>query len=344
VRTAIVGYGSWGPQVLRSFSQVMSPKDLVVCEVRQERHAALRREHPRVTLTPSWHSVLADETVDAVALCTPAVTHFELAVQALKAGKHVLVETPFATGVEKASRLLAEARRRERVVMAAHVFSHSRHILALRRLLAEGAMGRIRHLQSHRASLGPRPREEASVIWEYLVHDAYLLPLLVGRAPRHVWAQGGDYLRTGIPDVVFTAWDFGGGVLAACQASWYEPHEARRLSLTGSHRMAVFDDLREDARLLVYERGYEIQTGMGAVEGDSLRLHDRGVQAVDPEGEEPLVAQCRAFLKAVSQGRPPRGHRPQILMTMAILEAVERSALRGGTAVAVEASPLEEAA
>jgi len=344
VKIAIVGYGSWGPQVLRSFSQVMAPKDLVVCEVRHKRQAALHREHPRLALTPSWHSVLADETVHAIVLCTPAMTHFDLAVQALKARKHVLVETPFAPGVEKASRLFAEARRQDRVVMAGHVFSHSRHILALRRLLAEGVLGRIRYLQSHRVSLGPRPREEASVIWEYLVHDAYLLPLLVGRAPRHVWAQGGDYLRTGIPDVVFTAWDFGGGVLAACQASWYEPDEARRLCLTGSRRMAVFDDLREDARLLVCERGYEIETSMDAVEGDSLRLYDKGVQAVNPEGEEPLVAQCRAFLRAVSRGRPPRGHRPQVLTTMAILEAVERSVLRGGATVAVEGSRLEEAA
>jgi UDP-2-acetamido-3-amino-2,3-dideoxy-glucuronate N-acetyltransferase len=344
VKIAIVGYGSWGPQVLRSFSQVMAPKDLVVCEVRHERHAALHREHPRVALTPSWHSVLGDEAIHAIVLCTPAMTHFELAAQALKAGKHVLVETPFAPGVENASRLFAEARRHDRVVMAAHVFSHSRHILALRRLVAEGVLGRIRYLQSHRASLGPRPREEASVIWEYLVHDAYLLPLLVGRAPRHVWAHGGDYLRTGIPDVVFTAWDFGRGVLAACQASWYEPDEARRLCLTGSRRMAVFDDLREDARLLVYDRGYEIESSTDAAEGDSLHLYDKGAQAVNLEGEEPLVAQCRAFLRAVSQGRPPRGHRPQVMTTMAILEAVERSVLRGGAAVAVEGSPLEEAA
>jgi predicted dehydrogenase len=323
---------------------MMTPKDLVVCEVQQERHAALHHDHPRVALTPSWHSVLGDETICALALCTPAITHFELAMQALKAGKHVLIETPFALGVEKASRLFAEARRRDRVIMAGHVFSHSRHILALRRLLAEGVLGRIRYIQSHRASLGPRPREEASVIWEYLVHDAYLLPLLVGRAPRHVWAQGGDYLRTGIPDVVFTAWDFGGGVLASCQASWYEPDEARRLCLTGSRRMAVFDDLRDDARLLVYERGYEIETSMDSLENDSLRLYDKGIQAVNPEGEEPLVAQCRAFLRAVSRGQPPRRHRPQVLTTMAILEAVERSVLRGGTIVAVEGSPLEEAA
>lgn len=344
MKVAIVGYGSWGPQVVRSFCQVMAPKDLVVCEVRDDRHAALHREHPRVALTPSWHSVLGDETIHAVVLCTPAMTHFELAVQALKAGKHVLVETPFVPGVEKASRLFAEARRRNRVVMAGHLFSHSCHILALRRLLAGGVLGRIRYLRSHRASLGPRPREEASVIWEYLVHDAYLLPLLMGRAPRHVWAHGGDYLRTGVPDVVFSTWDFGGGMLAACQASWYEPEEARRLCLIGSRRMAVFDDLREDARLLVYDRGYEIETSRDALEGDSLHLYDKGVQAVNLEGEEPLLAQCRAFLRAVSRGQPPRGHRLQVLKTMAILEAVERSALRGGAIVAVEASPLEEAA
>jgi predicted dehydrogenase len=344
VKIAIIGYGSWGRQVVRSFCQVMAPKDLVVCEVEDARQAALHREHPRVTLKPSWHSILGDETVHAVVLCTPAMTHFELTLQALKAGKHVLVETPFALGLEEASRLFEEARRQDRVVMAGHFFSHSCHILALRRLLAERVLGRIRYIQCHRASLGPRPREEASVIWEYLVHDAYLLPLLLGRAPRRVWACGSDYLRTGVPDVVFTAWDFGRGVLAACQASWYEPEEARRLCLVGSRRMAVFDDLREGARLLVYDRGYEIETSMDAAEGDSLHLYDKGVQAVNPEGEEPLVAQCRAFLRAVSLGWPPRGHRRQVLTTMAILEAVERSALRGGAAVAVEGGPLEEAA
>jgi UDP-2-acetamido-3-amino-2,3-dideoxy-glucuronate N-acetyltransferase len=307
-----------------------------VCEVREGRRVAARREQGPVALVPLWRAVLDDVGIEAAILCTPTLTHFELAWQAVKAGKHVLVENPFAMGVDQAARVLEEARRRKRVAMAGHVFTHSPHVAALRQLVSGGVLGKVRYLYSHRTVLRPQPEEEVGVAWEYLAHDAYLLPLLVGRGPRQVWASGGDYLRSGILDVVFAAWDFGGGVLAGCQASWYDPEEARRICVVGSRRMAVFDDLRAGSQLLLYEAGQSVGTDAAFPRGRGHRPARASAYSVPVRSEEPLLAQCQAFLKAVEGVETPQGHHEQIMMTMAILDAVERSTLRGGASVSVE--------
>lgn len=335
-KVAVIGYGQQGCEVTRCLRHLLGSKAVAVCEVREERRVAARREQGPVILIPSWHTVLDDEGIEAVILCTPALTHFELACQALKSGKHVLVEKPFAVGVEQAARVLEESRRRKRVAMAGHVFAYSPHVAALRQLVSGGALGRVRYLYSQRTSLRPRPEEEVGVVWEYLVHDAYLLPLLMGRPPRQVWAHGGDYLRSGILDVVFTTWDFEGGVLAGCQASWYDPEETRRICIVGSKRMALLDDLRRENQLVVYEGSPEGSTPASSPGARGRRLAKASAYPVRVRGADPLLAQCQAFLRAVEQGQPPRGDPQQIMMTAAILDAVERSTLRSGASVPVE--------
>jgi UDP-2-acetamido-3-amino-2,3-dideoxy-glucuronate N-acetyltransferase len=336
MRIAVIGYGRRGPEVTRCLRHLLGPEAVAVCEVREGRRVAARREQGPVALIPSWHGVLDDEGIDAVILCTPALTHFELACQALKEGKHVLIEKPFAVGMEQTARVLEEARRRKRVAMAGHVFAYSPHVAALRRLVSRGALGRVRYVYSHRTNLGPRPEEEVGVVWEYLVHDAYLLPLLMGGPPRQVWAHGGDYLRSGILDVVFTTWDFGGGVLAGCQASWYDPEETRRICIVGSKRMALLDDLRRGSRLLVYEGSHGLKTGVEPLRAQARRLAKASAYPIAVRDEDPLLAQCQAFLRAIEEEQPPRGHPQQIMMTTAILDAVERSTLRSGASVPVE--------
>jgi predicted dehydrogenase len=322
--------------VAHCLRHLLGPEAVAVCEVREERRVAARREQGPVALVPSWRAVLDDDGIEAVILCTPTLTHFELACQALRAGKHVLVEKPFAVSVDQAARVLEEARRRKRVAMAGHVFAYSPHVAALRQLVSREVLGKVRYLYSHRTLLRPRPEEEVGVAWEYLVHDAYLLPLLVGRAPRQVWACGGDYLRSGILDVVFATWDFGGGILAGCQASWYDPEETRRICIVGSKRMAVFDDLRARSQLLMYDWSQGLGTDVAPSRARGRRLAKAPAYSVPVRGEDPLLAQCRAFLKATEEGQTPRGHREQIMMTMAILDAVERSTLRGGASVSVD--------
>jgi predicted dehydrogenase len=168
------------------------------------------------------------------------------------------------------------------------------------------------------------------------MHDAYLLPHLLGRRPEAVSAHGGCYLRPGLLDVVFARLDFGDGVFAGCHASWYDPLKVRRLTVVGSERMAVFDELSDGGRLIVLDCGYRPEPGRDSWGNAGLRLYDEGQRTVAVPEEEPLVAQARAFVDAARRGEPPDGHLGAALDSLAVLEALDRSLEDGGRLATVE--------
>ena len=334
-KVAVAGYGYWGPKVVRALIRLLGPSRLVVCDPRPEARTAASRAHPGIDTVPALPHVLADDSVSAVCLCTPAAQHAAQAKEALAAGKPVLVEKPVATNLADAEALVEAAARSGQFVMAGHVQLYSPATAALRRLVSSGRLGALRYLYSQRTSLGPRVREDTSVVWDYLVHDAYLLPHVLGRWPERVAAHGGAWLRPGVIDVVFARFDFGHGVFAACQAGWYDPLKVRRLVLVGSEAMALYEGHPPKEHLLVLERGYRLSEGADSFGNRGLVLFDGDVQPVPLASEEPLMAELRAFLESVEDGQPPAGEAERILRTTALLEAVDDSLRRDGQPVEV---------
>ena len=329
MRVAVVGYGYWGPNIARALAKLVGPENVLICERQQERLDQAARDLPEAPQTTDWADVLRCEDVKAVALCTPAATHFDLAMQALAAGKHLFVEKPIVTSTKEATTLADEAERREQVLMVGHVFRYLPAANALRSLIAEGKLGELRYLHSDRTSLGPRAREDVSVVWDYLIHDVYLLPWLVGRPVSSLRALGGCYLRPDVEDVVFAQWDFGAGVIASSRASWYDPEKVRRLVVVGSSAMAVLDDLKPDARLTLFRRGYAPHEGMDDFGNQGLRLFDEGGETVPAGNEEPLLEECRAFLSAIDMRQPLPQGRDEIVVTTVVCETVELSLKTG---------------
>ena len=340
MKVAVIGYGYWGPKVVRSLCRVLPEEQVIICEPGQEASAQAARDHPLSPPESDYRTVLADPSVEAVYLCTPAGSHYSLASEALRAGKHALVEKPLAASLHEGLALAQEARERGLVLMAGHVYLYSAPLKALRCRLLAGRLGEARYLCSRRTSLGPRVREEVSVVWDYLIHDVYLLPHLLGRRVESVSAHGGSYLRPGLSDVVFARLDFGGGLFASCHASWYDSLKVRRLTVVGSEKMAVFDELSENGQLVVLDCGYRPGPGRDSWGNAGLRLYDEGERVVAVREQEPLVAQARVFVEAVRHRRPPPGHLEAALGSLAVLEAVDRSLEEGGRVIAVEyASP-----
>lgn len=325
MRIGVVGYGYWGPNVARALARLVEPENLLICEGRPDRLMQAARDLPEADQTELWSEVLRRSDVGAIALCTPAATHFGLAMEALRAGKHLFIEKPAVTSTTEALTMSREAELRDRVLMAGHVFRHHPAAGALRSLIQDGRLGDLRYVYSDRTSLGPRAREDVTVVWDYLIHDAYLLPWLVGRPICSVRAVGESYLRPGVQDVVFAQWDFGGRIIGSSRASWCDPEKVRRLVAVGSHAMAVLDDLRPPGRLTLFHRGYEPHEGIDDFGNQGLRLFDEGSEVVASPGEEPLVSECRAFLSAVRERRALRQARDEIVATTAVCEAVERS-------------------
>lgn len=336
MKIAVVGYGYWGPNVVRSLCSLLDPTDVIVFDSREEQLARARSEHAQIGTAAAWRPLLDDGNVTALYLCTPASTHFDLASEALAAGKHVLIEKPFTTSSKEAIALFDEARRRGLALMAGHIFLYSPAARELKALIDADELGDIRYLYSRRTSLGPRAREDVSVVWDYFSHDAYLIPYLINCLPLDVSALGWAYLRPGIADVVFARMRFPGTVLASCQASWYDPLKVRNLCIVGSRRMAVYDDADPQTPLTLYERGYQPFDGLDSFGNCGLRRYDDGARPVAVDDEQPLVAQCRAFLEAVECGHTPFGEEASVKATIATLEAAERSLKDGGRCITIE--------
>lgn len=340
MKIAVVGYGYWGPNVVRSLCQLVAAADVVVCDSRPESLSRAASERTGVALCDDWRRLLSDDGIDAFYLCTPAGSHYALARQALAAGKHLLIEKPFTTSAEEAADLFREARRRGLVLMAGHLYLHAPAVRSLKEMIDDGGLGELRYVYSQRTSLGPRAREDVSVIWDYFAHDAYLIPHLTGRSPLSIAACGESCLRPGIADVVFAVMRFPGPLSASCQASWYDPLKVRRLCVVGSRKMAVYDDCDPMTPLVVYDRGYAPIDGVDAFGNSGLERYDRGAEAVAVSGELPLLAQCRAFLGSIDSGSSIEQHEAAVLATTALLEATERSLKDGGTCVTLRQAAL----
>jgi predicted dehydrogenase len=338
VGVALIGVGYWGPKLARTLAALPECGPLTCCDADPQRLEPLAAGLPQAALATSPEAVLADPGVEAVVIATPAATHFDMAQQALMAGKHVLVEKPLATDSLCAARLALLAEARGLVLAAGHVYLYHPAVEALARLLAEGVLGEVRYLSSLRASLGPRAREDVDVLWDYLIHDVYVLQHLFGRPPTAVRATGRAYLRPGLADVVFAEMRYGPNTMAHCQASWYYPEKARRLVVVGSRRMAVLDEAAEHP-LLVYDRGYAPFEGTDEHGNRGLRLYDGAAAAPRLETGRPLERECRDFLRAVRGGDRPRSDGRSALATIRVLEALESSLDADGSLVPL---PIEQ--
>jgi len=338
VAVALVGLGYWGPKLAHTLAGLAECGSLTCCDADSQRLTMLSAGLPQAALATNADCVLADPALEAVVIATPAASHFDLARKALVAGKHVLVEKPLATDARRAAELVRLAESRGLVLAAGHVYLYHPAVLALSRLLAQGALGEVRYLSGLRASLGPRAREDVDVIWDYLIHDVYILQYLLGGPPAAVRATGGAYLRPGLADVVFAEMRFGGGVIAHCQASWYYPEKARRLVVVGSRHMAVLDESAEHP-LVLYDRGYAPAEGTDEHGNHGLRLYEGPAQAPRLEEGLPLERECRDFLAAVRGGRPPRSDGRSALVTIGVLEALEASLVSDGCLVSVPSGP-----
>jgi predicted dehydrogenase len=332
VRIALVGLGYWGPHFARIAVEHGGAELAWCCDRSEEALDLPRRRYPHVRLTTEFKDVLEDDSVDAVIIATPTATHAELAVAALEAGKHVLVEKPLAGSSEEIGRI--EAARGGRIVMVGHTFVYNTAVATIRELVANGELGPVQYVDSVRAALGPI-RQDVNALWDLGAHDASIfLDILPGR-PRTVTAIAQDYLREGHPDVVYFAVRFDDGVLAHSHVSWLDPYKVRRMTVVGEQRMAVFDDVAHDERLKILERGASYDAPAQEARGQSFGeyravLREGTITIPRLPGGEPLSAQFEEFLAAVREDREPYSGLAQGRDVVRVLEAAQRSLDSGG--------------
>ncbi len=322
VRVAVVGVGYWGKNLARNFHELGALE--VLCDTDPSAEATCKSRYQGIRFLSDYAKLLADPSVDAVALATPAVTHYEMAKAALKAGKDVLVEKPLAIDVKHGEELVKVAEEKERILMVGHILRYHPAILKLKQLIKDGALGKINYLYSNRLNIG-KIRTEENILWSFAPHDISVMLSLLDEMPSQVTCQGSTHLSQNIPDVTLSHFEFPSGVQAHIFVSWLHPIKEQRLVVVGSEKMAVFDDTAEH-KLVLYPHKVEwrdrIPTAIKA-DAEAVALDDR----------EPLRAECQHFLDCVETRRSPVSNGTEGLRVLRVLDACQRALNNGGVAL-----------
>ncbi|MGQ9458352.1 MAG: Gfo/Idh/MocA family protein [Anaerolineae bacterium] len=335
ISVGLIGYGYWGPNLARNFHQLPEATLAACCDVDPERLALVRRLYPHVRTTTRVEDLWADPSLDAVAIATPVRTHYGLAKAALEAGKHVLVEKPITACSTEAEDLIVLAERRGRVLMVGHTFEYNPAVWKIKELIQAGDLGEIYYAYSTRVNLG-RLQRDLNALWSIAPHDISILIYLLEAMPHEVSARGGTYLDAGIEDVVFVDLEFPKGVVAHIHASWLDPCKVRRMTLVGSKKMVLYDDVDSEGKIRVYDKGV-LRVGNGQIFGEfHYKVHSGDIWIPRIEASEPLRNECAHFVECILQGKRPRTDGESGLRVVRVLEAAQRSLERRGAPVAVE--------
>lgn len=333
---AIIGYGYWGPNLLRNYMEVPEADVRWVCDLSAERLEKATLRYPSVPVTTDLAAALEDPTVDAVVIATPISTHHPLSMQALAAGKHVFVEKPMAVSVAQCDEMRAAAQAAGRVLMVGHTFVYSPPVRLVKRVIDAGDLGDIYFVTSSRVNLGLHQRD-VSVVWDLAPHDLSILQYWLGESPDSVSVLGRSCINNGIPDVAFMNLHFPSGIVAECEVSWLSPVKLRRTIVVGSKRMLMYDDTENVEKVKIFDHGVDYRDPETFGE---FQLAYRTGDIVSPkiDGAEPLGTEARHFLECVMTGADPITDAAAGRSVVAALEAAETSLRAGGCERAVEAS------
>jgi predicted dehydrogenase len=327
-----VGLGHWGPNVLRNFVKLPDSRVKVCCDLDEQALAKIRASYPEVQTTDDYSRLLDDPELDAIVVTASATAHYRLAKAALERSKHVFVEKPLALDVAEAQELVALAGERDRRLMVGHLLLYHPAVRQLKTYIEQGELGDLRYIYSQRLNLGQVRRDE-NAMWSLAPHDISVALFLLGQEPVAVSAQGRDFLRTGIHDLVFVTIHFGNGSLAHCHVSWLDPHKVRRFTVVGSQKMAVFDDMAPREKLRIFDQGVDFPD-VTYNDLHTLRFGDIFIPRIDMR--EPLALECQHFLTCIREGQAPLTDGQNGLAVLRVLAAAQRSLDRGGEPVALQ--------
>jgi len=333
VRLALVGLGYWGPNLARNLAILDNAELVALCDANEERLRRIGRQYPAARLVPSFEDVLADDTIDAVVVATPVDTHFDLCRAALAAGKHVMVEKPLATSSAECETLIELAAAQGRTLMVGHVFVYNAAVNKVKEYIDAGEIGDVYYVYSQRLNLG-QVRHDVNAMWNFAPHDLSIMCHWFGTEPTNLTARGHSYIQPGIEDVVFLNMEYPEGILASVHISWLDPLKVRRMTIVGSEKMVVYDDVSADAKVTVYDRGVtkklidqtEASLGSYRTYGEfQLLLRAGDVLIPKLDFVEPLKIECQHFVDCIRTGETPVSDGRQGLWVVRALEAAQRS-------------------
>ena len=329
---AVVGNGYWGRNLVRNFHQLGALK--LICEKNETTLDKFKEDYPSIEVCLAYTEVINRQDIKGVVIATPAETHFNLAREALLAGKHVFVEKPLVLDEQEGVELIALAKEKHRILMVGHLLQYHPVFVKLKELEQSGELGRINYIYSHRLNLGKIRREE-NILWSFAPHDISMILALTGEEPEAVITTGGNYLHQKIADVTNTNLEFPSGLQAHIFVSWLHPFKEQKLVVVGDRKMAVFDDMQTwQDKLLLYPHKISWQKNMPVPDKAEP-------ERVDIPQDEPLKCECLHFLECMQNGHRPTTDGHEGLRVLRILKASQSSLDQNGRKIELKKMTVE---
>src|SRR6184192_3758475 len=332
VRFGVIGYGYWGPNVVRNLTSLEGSELMAVCDKSPAARRRMQKAHPGIAVATEASEILGSADVDAVAVVTPVWTHYELAKSALENGKHVFVEKPFTSNTAQAEELINLAEQKNLKIMVDYTFLFTGDVRKIKELVEEGALGKLYYYDSTRVNLGLF-QHDINVIWDLAPHDLSIMDYLIKETPEAIVATGQTHLN-GFEDVAFITIYFPNKVIAHINVNWLSPVKVRTTLIGGEKKMLVWNDLEADEKIKVYDKGIECSNGSS---GYDLRVSYRSGDMWAPKIEqtEALKLEMQHFLDCIDNGQTPISDGHSGLRVVRMLEAAQKSVSNRGELVQV---------
>jgi predicted dehydrogenase len=331
---AVAGCGYWGPNLVRNFSALPNCAVQLVCDADPARLAHMKAIYPSTETTLSYNYLVAEPEIDAVAIATPVYAHFAMAKEALSAGKHVFLEKPMAASVAECEELVDLAAKKGLVLMVGHTFLYSGPVRAIKEIVQSGELGRILYVSSRRLNLGLF-QKDINVAWDLAPHDIAIILYILGQTPVSVSCQGKAHYTEGIEDVTTMTLSFEDGTFVMIQSSWLDPNKIREITVVGSNKMLVYDDIEPIEKVKIYDKRVELPPHYDTFDEFHYSYHYGDIHCPYIKQTEPLRVECQHFVDCILDGETPLSDGCNGLEVVRVLEASSRSLRDNGNQVAL---------
>ena len=335
VRIGVVGYGYWGPNLVRNFAETAGAELVAVSDLDPKKLETVKKRYPTVRTTTRFQDLLEDKTIDAIAIATPVRAHFDLALAALKAGKHVWLEKPMTETSAQAQQLIDEAERRKRVLLVDHTFVYTGAVRKMGELIRKGDLGRVLYYDSIRVNLGLFQRD-VSVISDLAVHDFSILDYILGEHPVAVTASGTNHFPGTPENLAYITLFYDSGTIAHTNVSWLAPVKVRQILIGGSKKMITYDDLEPSEKVKIYDKGVSLTDDPAQIQEMRVGYRTGDMWAPKLDGTEALRIEGEHFVDCITNGTAPQTGGALGLRVVELIEAATTSMRNRGETVTVQ--------
>jgi predicted dehydrogenase len=323
VKVGVIGAGYWGPNLIRNFADLPNSKVVMVADLKKERLARIKNVYPGIAITENYPD-LFEHKLDAVVIATPPPSHYQIAKDCLQHGLHVMVEKPLTLNSAHAEELIELAAQKNRVLMVGHTFEYNAAVRALKELMRSGELGEIFYLDAARLNLGLFQRN-LNVIWDLAPHDLSIMIYLTGQLPLAISAHGLDCVFDKTFDVAYMNLVFPENIMAHIHVSWLDPCKVRRVTVVGSKKMAVYNDIESLEKIKIYDKGVEEPNYTNNFGEFQLSYRYGDILIPNIHQVEPLKVECQHFLQCITDHTKPSSSGEDGLNVVKILEAAQKS-------------------